>query len=116
MAASWTSGYSRRSGSVFYLISSAQHLRPARLDATDSVVRCEPGEDATNGFFVACFERNSSKKRKAEHDEDSHDGTLGVTNISGHDQSPAKKKRKKKKKKSKPVGAPEVTGPGSTLC
>ncbi|KAF7327438.1 SAM-MT-RSMB-NOP domain-containing protein [Mycena kentingensis (nom. inval.)] len=29
-----------------------------------SVVRCSPGEDATNGFFVSCFVRES-KKRKA---------------------------------------------------
>ncbi|VDB84724.1 unnamed protein product [Peniophora sp. CBMAI 1063] len=74
----------------------------ADQDATNSVVRCEPGEDATNGFFVACFERSADKKRKAEHNEDD------AEHIVEHDQAPAKKKRKKKKKKSKPAGAPEV--------
>ncbi|KAF9453472.1 S-adenosyl-L-methionine-dependent methyltransferase [Macrolepiota fuliginosa MF-IS2] len=33
-----------------------------------SVVRCLPGEDATNGFFVSCFIRKSKDgKRKAQH-------------------------------------------------
>jgi len=35
-------------------------------DAT-SVVRCIPGEDATNGFFVSCFIRKSKdRKRKTQ--------------------------------------------------
>lgn len=33
-----------------------------------SVVRCMPGEDATNGFFVSCFVRvsNSNKRKSIE--------------------------------------------------
>lgn len=79
-------------------------LKSARPDATDSVVRCEPGEDATNGFFVACFERADSKKRKAG-DDDLEQGA-DTDNAGDHAQSPARKKRKKKKKK--PVAATEV--------
>lgn len=30
-----------------------------------SLVRCLPGEDATNGFFVACFIKDGSRKRKS---------------------------------------------------
>ncbi|KAI0635749.1 S-adenosyl-L-methionine-dependent methyltransferase [Trametes polyzona] len=64
----------------------------------ESVVRCSPGEDATNGFFVSLFVRRSeedvaggsgeTKKRKAA--EDSEDGRR---------QPAAKRKRKKKKAK-----------------
>ncbi|KAJ8586927.1 williams-Beuren syndrome critical region protein 20 copy A [Rhizopogon salebrosus TDB-379] len=57
----------------------------------DSLVRCVPGEDGTNGFFVSCFIREQdstspperSKKRKAETD--------GVA---------LEKKKKKRKKRS----------------
>ncbi|GJJ08269.1 hypothetical protein Clacol_002479 [Clathrus columnatus] len=31
-------------------------------DQADRVVRCRPGEDKTNGFFVSCFVRNTSVK------------------------------------------------------
>lgn len=57
----------------------------------DSLVRCSPGEDGTNGFFVSCFirEPNSmlpqaepSKKRKADTAEE----------------GPEKRKKKRKKK------------------
>ncbi|KZV97453.1 S-adenosyl-L-methionine-dependent methyltransferase [Exidia glandulosa HHB12029] len=56
-----------------------------------NLVRCMPGEDATNGFFVSCFERapatgQSAIKRKLEADDDL-------------DHKPTAKKRKKKKKK-----------------
>jgi putative methyltransferase len=59
-----------------------------------SLVRCSPGEDGTNGFFVSCFirEHNSVlpqteplKKRKAETEE--------VT---------IQKRKRKRKKKDKP--------------
>jgi putative methyltransferase len=57
----------------------------------DSLVRCVPGEDGTNGFFVSCFIREQdsgippehSKKRKTEPEE----ATL-------------EKKKKKRKKRS----------------
>lgn len=57
----------------------------------DSLVRCSPGEDGTNGFFVSCFIRERHcvlprteplKKRKAETEE----------------VAPEKRKRKRKKK------------------
>ncbi|KAI0261510.1 S-adenosyl-L-methionine-dependent methyltransferase [Gloeopeniophorella convolvens] len=40
--------------------------QPGILDstaATESVVRCSPGEDATNGFFVSCFVRKHRNTR-----------------------------------------------------
>ncbi|KAG2058485.1 williams-Beuren syndrome critical region protein 20 copy A [Suillus hirtellus] len=68
--------------------------QPEEMQGTgdaDSLVRCCPGEDGTNGFFVSCFIRehnsvlpqtDSSKKRKGEIEE--------VT--------PEKRKKKRKKK------------------
>lgn len=55
-----------------------------------SVIRCSPGEDHTNGFFVSCFirratETDSSGKRKASDEE----------------QDPPKRKSKKRKVKKK---------------
>lgn len=29
-----------------------------------AVIRCLPGEDATNGFFVSCFVKKSPGKRR----------------------------------------------------
>ncbi|KAI0032532.1 S-adenosyl-L-methionine-dependent methyltransferase [Vararia minispora EC-137] len=55
-------------------------------EAAESVVRCSPGEDATNGFFVSCFVRHEARKRKAEIEEDCN------LNL------PQKKKPRKKKK------------------
>ncbi|KAH8831525.1 S-adenosyl-L-methionine-dependent methyltransferase [Flagelloscypha sp. PMI_526] len=64
------------------------------LSAEDcqNVIRCEPAVDATNGFFVSCFVRESQLattrgvKRLAEDEDDS---------------TPARKKKKKKKRKRK---------------
>ncbi|KAF4614075.1 hypothetical protein D9613_007884 [Agrocybe pediades] len=59
-------------------------------EQADSVIRCLPGEDATNGFFVSCFIKGSHApptKRKIE-DEDG-------------DEVPSQPSRKKKKKKKK---------------
>ncbi|KAJ7593543.1 S-adenosyl-L-methionine-dependent methyltransferase [Mycena floridula] len=63
---------------------------PSEMDQpsdASSLVRCLPGEDATNGFFVSCFLRLPdmvhSKKRKS-----SQEAATG---------GPKKKKRKKKK-------------------
>lgn len=53
--------------------------------SAESLVRCMPGEDGTNGFFVSCFVRaGTAKKRKVEEDMQ---------------QPSTAKKRKKKKKK-----------------
>jgi putative methyltransferase len=41
-------------------------------DAADSLVRCLPGEDATNGFFVSCFvkedEMTTGKRKFVDND------------------------------------------------
>ncbi|KAJ7739302.1 S-adenosyl-L-methionine-dependent methyltransferase [Mycena olivaceomarginata] len=54
-----------------------------------ALVRCSPGEDATNGFFVSCFVRKeatpSTSKRKAE----------------AEDEGGAEVRKRKKKKKTK---------------
>ncbi|KAH7106309.1 S-adenosyl-L-methionine-dependent methyltransferase [Auriculariales sp. MPI-PUGE-AT-0066] len=69
-------------------------------DAT-SLIRCMPGEDETNGFFVSCFVRRSSlsavgQKRNATEAADSA--------------GPKKKKRRKNKKKKK-KGANQENAP-----
>jgi 25S rRNA (cytosine2278-C5)-methyltransferase len=47
------------------------------LVATGSVLRCVAGEDATNGFFVACFVRRKTSrdrtKRRATDDNEADD-------------------------------------------
>ncbi|KAG5645555.1 hypothetical protein DXG03_005830 [Asterophora parasitica] len=57
----------------------------------ESLVRCLPGDDATNGFFVSCFVRDVAlnEKRKADAIEDDDGHEAGV---------PQKKKKKKKRK------------------
>ncbi|KAJ8072848.1 hypothetical protein PM082_016407 [Marasmius tenuissimus] len=77
------------------------------LTLAKCVVRCMPGDDKTNGFFVSCFIRDSEKRlddtRKRKHDDEfePEDGKLP--------DSVRKKKRKKKKKSS------QVSGAGSEL-
>lgn len=65
-----------------------------------SLVRCVPGEDATNGFFVSCFVRigvdggprdENIRKRKLS-DEDLEE-----------DAQTTRKKPQRKKKKKKPL-------------
>lgn len=64
-----------------------------------SLVRCSPGEDATNGFFVSCFVRGAqstpSNKRKAdgEEGEEGSDAT----------EKPRRKKKKKKNKQKQAI-------------
>jgi putative methyltransferase len=58
-----------------------------------ALVRCSPGEDATNGFFVSCFVRKeataaSTSKRKAE---------------AGDEGAEVPKRKKKKKTKKAPL-------------
>ena len=62
-------------------VSSPQMFRTARLTLkfradsilqvnASSLVRCLPGEDATNGFFVSCFVKESAvEKRKTVSDD-----------------------------------------------
>ena len=75
-------------------------IKSSRLKAhADSLVRCSPGEDGTNGFFVSLFVRRGSV-----HDERSGmsiDSKKRKTMGDEGDKLPAtKRKRKKKKSKS----------------
>ena len=74
--------------------------KSSRIKAhADSLVRCSPGEDGTNGFFVSLFVRRGSV-----HDEQSEmsmDSKKRKTMSDENDELPAtKRKRKKKKSKS----------------
>ncbi|KAL0577649.1 hypothetical protein V5O48_004338 [Marasmius crinis-equi] len=70
----------------------------------ECLVRCMPGDDKTNGFFVSCFIRDTSSgeehtvdkphKRKLKNESDELDEGEGAQIGDG----PRKKKRKKKKK------------------
>ncbi|KAL1732081.1 S-adenosyl-L-methionine-dependent methyltransferase [Schizophyllum commune] len=88
-----------------------EEMGESRADA-EGLIRCLPGEDATNGFFVSCFVRRTdeeeeskgknagaqspSKKRKADETESSpEDGTFAQE---GSTNAQAKRKKKKKKK------------------
>ncbi|KAJ7242784.1 S-adenosyl-L-methionine-dependent methyltransferase [Mycena haematopus] len=58
------------------------------------LIRCSPGEDATNGFFVSCFVRKeatpSTNKRKAETEDEDEGRNIDIT-------VPKRKKKKNKK-------------------
>lgn len=56
-----------------------------------SLVRCSPGEDATNGFFVCCFMRGQKRKSDLVYDHD-------------HEVAIPKKRRKKKEKRKRVEG------------
>lgn len=55
-------------------------------------MRCNPGEDATNGFFVACFVRKGEGEESRKRSGDSQDAV-----------SNPRPKKKKKKSKGKDV-------------
>ncbi|KAF8072034.1 S-adenosyl-L-methionine-dependent methyltransferase [Lyophyllum atratum] len=60
-----------------------------------SLVRCSPGDDATNGFFVSCFVRNGQPNDKRKVDAiDSHDHEAEAELM------PKKNKKKRKRNKS----------------
>lgn len=56
-------------------------------DAASALVRCLPGEDATNGFFVSCFVRDQNITLKRKQDL-----------VSEIESSPRKGKKKRRKK------------------
>ncbi len=102
MAPSW---HTRRDGQCRCVKRYLSHVTepdgcPFAADA-GSLIRCLPGEDRTNGFFVSLFVRGKdeedewtgivldTKKRKAAVDEDSA--------------QPAAERKRKKKKKSVPT-------------
>jgi len=54
----------------------AEHMDSPNL--ADSVIRCSPGEDHTNGFFVSCFVKAGDtlvKRRTADADDDTKEET-----------------------------------------
>ncbi|KAJ9102469.1 hypothetical protein QFC21_002869 [Naganishia friedmannii] len=98
------------------------HQHPYWTVLADGVIRCVPGEDHTNGFFVSCFIKGDAsgttdqkRKRSTEEDEEdadvlSADGEVGA----GEDEAPEataissrkqKKNKRKKKKKASSVTA-----------
>lgn len=98
----------------------SHHSLSACTALADGVIRCVPGEDHTNGFFVSCFIKKQtlpvgqSHKRKVsevaedeaeaageeeevEEGQPENEGVVG----SGGTTSNSKKKKKKKSKKQK---------------
>ncbi|KAI5897760.1 S-adenosyl-L-methionine-dependent methyltransferase [Schizophyllum commune H4-8] len=93
-----------------------EEMGECRADA-EGLIRCLPGEDATNGFFVSCFVRRAdgemeavkesegkkvgaqppSKKRKAD-DADPSSLEAGTVPQADGTTTPAKRRKKKKKK------------------
>ncbi|KAJ7284670.1 S-adenosyl-L-methionine-dependent methyltransferase [Mycena rebaudengoi] len=80
----------------------------AAAEDAASVIRCSPGEDATNGFFVSCFVRRGSqnsdsaavsKKRKADVDDEGEGTELADPDADVKEA----RQRKKKKKAKKPI-------------
>jgi putative methyltransferase len=69
-------------------------------------VRCSPGEDATNGFFVACFVRKDSVDLEAP-------AVSGATKRKVEEGSEGNESQgKKKKRKRRKHGAKLVEGEG----
>lgn len=89
------SRYTKRDGFTGYVFNAQSLYDDSALtvifsDDAESLVRCSPGEDATNGFFVSLFVRkqeSATGKRKAAEEEQ----TDAVP-------EPSAKRRKKKKK------------------
>ncbi|KAJ6468438.1 S-adenosyl-L-methionine-dependent methyltransferase [Mycena sanguinolenta] len=75
----------------------------ARPDDAAPLIRCSPGEDATNGFFVSCFVRKEgtspTHKRKAGTEDEAEDEN-GENSV---DVTIPKRKKKKKNKKPPPA-------------
>lgn len=59
-----------------------------------SLIRCSPGEDATNGFFVSCFVRGEAAVELSNSVV-----ALGKRKADNEGQGEGVKKKKKKKKK-----------------
>ncbi|KAK7044180.1 hypothetical protein VNI00_007900 [Paramarasmius palmivorus] len=75
---------------------------PEEMDVpglADSLVRCMPGEDATNGFFVSCFIRDEGEAKELRNRKREHESEDTVDQLAG---APRKKKRKKKKTQKTP--------------
>ncbi|EIM90969.1 S-adenosyl-L-methionine-dependent methyltransferase [Stereum hirsutum FP-91666 SS1] len=92
-------------------------------DDADSLIRCSPGEDATNGFFVSCFVKSIPDQAQGslhpEHESSPPSRTIelvkrkrtesnGLTGDSG--QSSGTKKKKKRKTRKSSLGQPPAAG------
>ena len=89
-------------------------LSPLAGDA-ECVVRCSPGEDATNGFFVSCFVRQSqggltklgkrsrSSVRHSADEVETGERGGGVIHMEKNAAGQKRSRPKKKKKSSMPV-------------
>ena len=62
-------------------------------DAASALVRCLPGEDATNGFFVSCFVRDQNITLKRKQD------------LASEMESNPRKGKKKRRKKTEQLNA-----------
>lgn len=71
------------------------------LDIAESVIRTNPSEDYTNGFFVACFLRKEATN-DATNEEEKNDQKR---KLEGDVEAPSSKKSKKKNKKKKKAKA-----------
>lgn len=74
---------------------------PLRLEDAEALVRCSPGEDATNGFFVSLIMR----KRDQVEDTAEIDMKKRKMPEDGGETSERAIKRQRKKKKKRPDGA-----------
>jgi hypothetical protein len=63
----------------------------------DSLIRCSPGDDATNGFFVSAFVRTDDPEFSRLHKRKAEEECIEPIAIS--DKSSRKKKKKKKRRK-----------------
>ncbi|KAJ9121711.1 hypothetical protein QFC22_002331 [Naganishia vaughanmartiniae] len=97
----------------------AEHLKGDQVLA-DGVIRCVPGEDHTNGFFVSCFIRGEAQgaadqKRKRSTDEEENDDVLsndeevGVAEDEGDGPKTISSRKQKKNKRKKKKKASSVT-------
>lgn len=99
-------------------------LNHAQADDADSLIRCSPGEDATNGFFVSCFVKSIPDQAQGslhpEYESSPPSGTTelvkrkrtesdGLTGDSGQSSGTKKKKKKRKTRKSS-LGQPPAAG------
>jgi putative methyltransferase len=67
------------------------HTRSLMKDDASSLVRCLAGEDATNGFFVACFVKD--ERGGLEHSSITQKRKMATTATGD---GPKKKKKKKR--------------------
>jgi putative methyltransferase len=80
----------------------------------DSVIRCIPGEDKTNGFFVACFVRGmveSSPEPKRKRSLENESAVVGATNEveeDGHEDEPDVTMEESGKGEPKPKSAAQL--------